>query len=144
MNLIKSRNNVLSTLAKKTAIAVLLAGSFFSCGVKGENESPLCENMVILKKMNGEPAIIRKGCFQHLEREEGFFFELVNRHEEFFAHNGGIFPIGEIPQEFRKEGISVTVSGNVTSCKVAGGCIEPHISLAYIHLFELISIKIKK
>jgi len=143
MNLIKSRNSVLSTLAKKTAIAVLLAGSFFSCGVKGENESPLCENMVIVKKLNGEPAIIQKRCFQHLEREEGFFFELVNRHEEFFSGNG-IFPIGEIPQEFRKEGISVTVSGYVTSCKVAGGCIEPNANLAYIHLFELISIKIKK
>ena len=143
MNLIKSRKNVLSTFARQIAIAVLLAGNFFSCGVKGENESPLCENMVIVKKLNGEPAIIQKRCFQHLEREEAFFFELVNHHEEFFSGNG-IFPIGEIPQEFREEGLSVTISGNVTSCIVAGGCIEPNVRLPYIHLFELTSIKIKK
>ena len=143
MNLIKSRNNVLSTLAKKTAIAVLLAGSFFSCGVKGENESPLCENMVILKKLREEPAVIQKQCFDHLERDDAFFFVLVNRHEEFFSL-GGVFPIGEIPQEFRKEGLSVTISGNVTSCTVGGGCSEPNIRLAAIPLFELIAIKIKK
>ena len=143
MNLIKSRNNVLSIFAMQTAIAVLLAGSFFSCGVKGENESPLCENMMILKKLNGEPAVIQKRCFDHLDRNDAFFFVLVNHHEEFFS-DSGVFPIGEIPQEFRKEGLSITISGNVTSCTVLGGCSEPNIKLANIPLFELNAIKIKK
>jgi hypothetical protein len=38
--------------------------------------------------------------------------------------------------------LSVIINGNVTSCLVGFGCIEPNIKLPHIHLFELKSIKL--
>ena len=105
-------------------------------------DSTSCENKEILKILNDEPVIVRKQCFEHVERVDTFYFELVNRYSEFFP-NGHVFPTGEIPEQYRNEGLSVYISGNVTSCVVLGGCSEPNIRLAYIHLFELKSIKIR-
>ena len=106
-----------------------------------DSESISCENKMILKILNDEPAIVRKTCFEHVERVDTFFFELVNRHSEFFSL-AGVFPAGEIPQQYREEGLCVYISGNVTSCTVLGGCSEPNIKLPFIPLFELKSIKI--
>ena len=102
-----------------------------------------CENKKILKTLKDEPAIVRKHCFEHVGRVDTFFFELVNTHSDFFSL-GGIFPCNEIPKQYREEGLSVYIGGNVTSCTVVGGCIEPNIKLASIPLFELQSIKINK
>ena len=110
---------------------------------EGNGEFPVwtsCEDKKILKILENEPAIVRKQCFEHVERVDTFFFELVNQYSEFFSI-GGIFPVGEIPQQYRKEGLSVYIGGNVTSCTVLGGCSEPDIKLAAIPLFESKSIK---
>jgi hypothetical protein len=66
-----------------------------------------------------------------------FYLALVNPYDEIF----GLFPCNEIPEEYRTEGITVLISGNITSCQEPGGCIEPNIKLAYINLFELQTIK---
>jgi hypothetical protein len=50
-----------------------------------------CENKIILKVLNDEPAIMRKQCFEHIGRVDAFYFELVNRHSEFFSEYG-VFP----------------------------------------------------
>ena len=101
------------------------------------------ENKDILKILNDEPAIVRKQCFEHLGRKDAFFFELVNRPSE-ILWGVGLFPAEAIPQQFRKEGLSVYISGNVISCYVLGGCSEPNIRVAFIPLFELKSININE
>ena len=107
-----------------------------------DSESASCENKMVLKILNDEPAIVRKHCFEHVGRVDTFYFDLVNRYSEFFS-DAGVFPAGNIPQQYRKEGLSVYISGNVTSCTVLGGCSEPNIKLVSIPIFELKSIKIK-
>jgi hypothetical protein len=52
-----------------------------------------------------------------------------------------VVPIEEIPEQYRKEGMSVKISGNVTDRLVAFGVIEPHVRLFAINLFQLKSIK---
>ena len=133
---------------QKGAVATLCVLFFMALGCGNSKMSDIegsdsisCENKVILKILNDEPAIVRKSCFDHIGRADAFYFEFVNRHSEFFS-DVGVFSVGEIPQQFKKEGLSVYISGNVTSCIVGGGCSEPNIRLAYIHLFELKSIKI--
>ena len=133
---------------QKVAVAALGLLFFITSGCGNskmsdieDSDSASCENKMILKVLNEEPAIVRKSCFDHVGRVDAFYFELVNQHSEFFS-GVGVFPAGEIPQQYRKEGLSVYISGNVTSCNVGGGCSEPNIKLAYIHLFELKSIKI--
>ena len=100
-----------------------------------------CDNRIVLKRLEDEPAYIRKNCFDHLERKEGFFFELVNQDFDFYSL-GGLITYEEIPKQYRKGGLSVKISGNVTSCTVGGGCSEPNIKLASIPIFEIKSIKI--
>ena len=106
------------------------------------SDTASCENKQILKILNDEPAIVRKQCFEHVERVDTFYFELVNSHQDEFNNREAVFPLQEIPEQYRKEGLSVYISGNVTSCTVLGGCSEPNIKLASIPLFELKSIKI--
>ena len=128
------------SILKLTVILLILAGVFLNCEKK-EKGCISCENKEVIKTLKDEPAYIRKGCFEHVGRIDTFYFELVNRYPEFFAEVG-LFPCGEIPELFRKEGLSVNISGNVTNCIETGGCIEPNIKLPYIHLFELESITI--
>ena len=104
----------------------------------GGTDSTSCENKEILKILNDEPAIVRKQCFEHVGRVDAFFFELANQHEGLWSVV--LFPAEEIPQQFRKEGLSVYISGNVIKSYVLGGCSEPNIRLAHIPLFELKSI----
>ena len=100
-----------------------------------------CEDKRIIKVLEDEPVFVRKRCFDHVGRTDAFCFELVNRH--FDLSGSSLFPFEVIPKQYRKEGLSVYISGNVISCMVSGGCSEPNIRLAPIHLFELKSIKIK-
>jgi len=104
-------------------------------------EGVSCFDMQIQKELKNEPAIIRKGCFQHLGRIEGFYFEFENEHSDFNFQ--AVFPLDEIPLEYRIEGLSVYISGKVTYCMVLFGCIEPNVRLGPIHLFELVSISKK-
>ena len=146
----------------KGAVAILcllcvLFFAAFSCRNSpiSDNECP-CENDkvdienfistscggdgTILKILDDEPAIVQKKCFKV---GEAFFFRLVNEHSEFFSV-GGVFPVGEIPEQFRQEGLSVYISGNVINC-VMGVCYsDPRARLAPTNLFELTSIKINK
>ena len=103
--------------------------------------SASCENKEILKILNDEPAIVQKGCFNHVGRVDAFYFKLVNQDFEFFS-DFGVFPAGVIPPQYKKEGLFVYISGNVTSCAVLAGCSEPNIRLGFMPLFELKSIKI--
>jgi len=96
----------------------------------------------IIKVLKNEPAFVRKHCFEHVGRVDAFYFELVKDHSEF---NGTcVFPLGEVPQQYRDEGMSVKISGNVINCSVTSGCIEPHLRLSFMHLFEQKSIEINK
>ena len=99
------------------------------------------EDKRIVKIYEDEPAIVQKTCFEHVGRKEAFYFDFVNHSE---LHSQSVFPIATIPEQFRKEGLSVKISGNVTNCLVAGGCIEPNFRMAPINLFEIKSIKINK
>ena len=99
-----------------------------------------CEDVKILKVFNDEPAIVQRGCFGNVGRVDAFYFVLTNKHSEFFPYT--ISPVGEIPEQYRTEGLFVYISGNVTSCMVAAECSEPHIKSADMHLFELKSINI--
>ena len=125
--------------------ALICGMVFVSCGsYKAEQKDShcaSCENKQILKVLKDEPVFVRKGCFEHLGRIDAFYFELVNPHTEFF-YLAGIFPCDEIPKQFMEEGLSVKISGNVTSCLVLGGCSEPNLKIAAIPVFELESIKI--
>jgi hypothetical protein len=136
-----------TNILKITAMTLMLAGGFGSCGEKGtiinieNSDYASCEDKKIVKVLKDEPVYIRKHCFEHVGRIDTFYFDLVNSHSEFFSETG-LFPCGEIPEQYRKDGLCVSISGDVTSCVTAGGCIEPNIRLAYIHFFELKSIKI--
>ena len=99
-----------------------------------------CKDKRILKVLTDEPAFVEKKCFEHVGRVDTFYLRLVNTHADFFSV--AVFPLGEIPEQYREDGLSVSISGNVISCGVVGGCIEPYIRLAAVHLFELKSIKI--
>jgi len=106
------------------------------------SDSISCEKREIVKILNDEPAIVRKECFDHIGQVEAFYFELVNEHSEFYSR-GGLFPEEMIPQQYRKEGLSVYISGNVIYCPL-GICSRPDDRLGYLLLFELKSIKINK
>ena len=99
-----------------------------------------CEEKRIIKVLKDEPVYVRKRCFEHVGRIDTFYFEFVNMDYDFSPF--GLFPIGEIPKQFRKEGLSINISGNVINCGVTGGCIEPNIKLSPIFLFEIKSINI--
>ena len=102
-----------------------------------------CDNKRILKVLKDEPAIVQKTCFEHNGRVEEFFFSFVNENlsdDDYLRI--AVFPVGDIPKQYRKEGLSVCISGNVISCYVLWGCVEPNIRLRSIELFELKSIKI--
>jgi len=144
----------------KGAVAILcllcvLFFAAFSCRNSpiSENECP-CENdkvdieniistscggdRTILKILDDEPAIVQKKCFDQVG--EAFFFRLVNRHSEFAP--SGVLPVGEIPEQFRQEGLSVYISGNVIY-RALGACYSDQ-RLVPTMLFELTSIKINK
>jgi hypothetical protein len=135
---------------KHAAILALLAGCLITFGCGKQNATCTCgeqysakngnEDKIILKVLKDEPVYVRKECFEYVGRVDTFFFELINHHSEF--PQVSILPVDEIPEQFREEGLSVYISGNVTNCIVAGGCIEPYFRLASIYLFELESIKI--
>lgn len=115
-----------------------LNAGFITCSCKDADEESkivctFCEDKEIIKILENEPAFVAKRCFEHIGRVDAFTFDLVNTHTEFI----GIFPCGEIPEKFKKEGLSVRISGNVTNCSVVGGCVEPNIKLAEVKLFEL-------
>jgi hypothetical protein len=97
-----------------------------------------CEGKEILKVLTDEPAYIKKRCFEHLGRIDTFYFELVTHYEE--LRSPDIFPCNIIPEEYRKDGLPVKISGNITNCMVLGGCSEPNIKLETINVFELKSI----
>ena len=111
-----------------------------------DSDSISCENKEILKILNDEPAIVRKQCFEHVGCVDTFYFELVNRYSEFFS-DVGVFPAGVISQQYRKEGLSVYISGNVTSCVIATvGCLDTQyfrLRPNILHIFESKSVKIK-
>jgi hypothetical protein len=102
---------------------------------------PNCEEKIILKELKDEPAIIRERCFDHVGKVDAFAFELADKYPE--LHSLSVVPFGEIPKEYRKEGLSVYISGSVTSCSVINGCSAPNIRLGAINLFELKSIKLR-
>ena len=103
----------------------------------------------IIKVLKDEPAFIEKMCIPvryvnddntlYEVRVDTFYFRLVNEHSDFFSI-AGIFPCGEIPEQYRQEGLSVYISGNVTS-DLVGGCSEPNIKIAALPGFEITSIK---
>ena len=93
-----------------------------------------------VKVLKDEPVYVRKKCLTHVGGIDAFYFEFANTRSEFFSE-GGIFPISEIPEKYRKEGQPVKISGNVINCTVTGGCGGANIRLGYMHLFELNSIK---
>ena len=129
---------------KLFTLSLLLMIAVISCTDKDivNEKNKLCENMKILKVFKNEPATVQKRCFFLDERQiDAFYFVLENEYSEFFSHTG-VFPVGEISEKYRVEGLPVYISGNVTSCTV-GGCSTPNNRLAPFYLFELKSIKIK-
>ena len=107
------------------------------------NRRAFCDQKIILKALKDEPAYMRKKCFQHVGSVDAFYFEFENIHN---IHNIYliVFPVEEIPKQFRQDSLSVNISGNVISCVVLGGCSEPHIKLGTIQTIELKSIKTNK
>jgi hypothetical protein len=106
----------------------------------------------ILKVLTDEPAFIVKECTElTYYGEDGFavssfrvdtlHLRLVNTHSEFYLH--GLFPCGEIPEQYRKENLPVYISGNVVTPSVIG-CYEPNMMMSSYHVIELKAIKIKK
>jgi len=106
-----------------------------------------CEDKEILKILKDEPAIVRRGCFEHLGSVEAFYFELKNSYCNIYGRKA-VFPVGEIPQQYRKDGLLLYISGNVTSCSICTlGCVDTQyfrLAPRTLYLFELKSIKIKK
>ena len=102
-----------------------------------------CGNKIILKVLDDELVYVRKSCFQHLDqRNITYIFELENdNHPGYYTQL--LFPLGDIPKQYREEGLSVYISGNIISCLVMG-CSEPNIRVRNINAFELKSIKINK
>jgi hypothetical protein len=104
-----------------------------------ENQFCSCEDMSILKVLTDEPVYVRKQCFENVGRVDAFFFELADI-EKPSDFGWSLFPCGEIPEKYRKEGLLIKISGNVLSCAVFS-CIEPHLRLRPIQIIELKSIK---
>ena len=145
------KSNILYVIQKMTVgILCLLVFIVSGCGNSkmnnGEDSDSIpCENKEILKILNDEPVIVRKQCFEHIGNIDAFYFELVNQHVEFIS-DFGIFPAGVIPQEYRKEGLSVYICGDVTNCAISTvGCFNTEyyrLRPFTLHIFELNSIKI--
>ncbi|MDR2148996.1 MAG: hypothetical protein LBE91_21355 [Tannerella sp.] len=106
----------------------------------------------VIKVLTDEPAYIEKRCKELSYENEGgftqpiridtFYLRLVNEQDDFFSI-GGLFPCGEIPEQYRKDNLAVYISGNVTNALVLGGCSESNIKVPAIPVIELKAIKIK-
>ena len=137
----------ISVIKKVKKMLLLIAGLAvlsLSCSNieenKFQNECYEEEDKRVIKELKNELAYVRIKCFEHLGRTEAFYFELASNYPD--IHSPALFPIGEIPKQYRKDGLSVFISGNVLSCLEVGGCIEPHLKLRPINLFEIKCIKI--
>jgi hypothetical protein len=102
-----------------TALSTLLSSGLTSCKKKEKTECVFenCQEKIILKVFENEPAYVKEGCLGGYSWKDVFYFELVNPHPEVLDRMA-IFPIEEIPQQHRKEGLSVRISGNVISCQL--------------------------
>jgi hypothetical protein len=133
-----------TNVMKNLAIMLISAILFTACdaGNMEQNEDEVLiveDEILIVKVFIDEPATVQKSCFDHVgKRVEVFYFELETKYPELRLPM--IVPIGEIPEQYRKEGMIVRISGNVTNSLVYG-CSEPHIRLAPANLFQLTSIK---
>ena len=98
-----------------------------------------CNDENILKVLEDEPAILRITSYEHAGRRvNAFCFELANYH----FGSRWIRSMVDIPKQFRKEGLSVKISGNIMSCPVSLEGIDPYIRVAPTYFFEIKSIKI--
>jgi hypothetical protein len=109
--------------------------------IKVDGGYAACKDREIVKVLKNEQASVQKRCFEYTgSKKESFYFELAAEHSEF--NYTILFPCENIPVEYQIEGLSVRIGGNVTSCMTLGGCSEPHMFWASIHIFELRAIKI--
>ena len=147
----KSGNNYEITLTGKTKLYLEDDGQLedykmiWKGGIKvndGNLTKEMCEDMKIFKVFNDEPAIVKKGSFYQLGTADEFYFELVNQDYDFLFSFPGVVPLGDIPEQYREEGLSVYISGNVTNCVIGGGTYHTRTRFIPIFLFELKSIKI--
>jgi hypothetical protein len=116
--------------------------SFFEIG---DLEIVPCEARQIVSRLNNEPAVIRKlDVFQikevditiEAESIDIFAVELKNKIDGVSEY---LVSTTYIPDAYREEGKEVTVSGDVSSCRLMFSA--PNIRTAPINIFELTSIK---
>ena len=91
--------------------------------------------------LKDEPAIVRNGCFSQSGEKNAYYFDLVNYYYGSDVYLQNVFPVFEIPEPFRKDGLSVAISGNVISVGT-GFCTDPNARSLPLNLFEIKSIKI--
>jgi len=95
----------------------------------------------VLTVLYNEPAYLRRGCYQESNL---FYIVLVNK--PYGAYTNSIYPCGGVPENFRVDGLSVLVSGNVLRDCKGNPCwpSAPNIRIAPENIFELTSIKLNK
>ena len=102
---------------------------------------------MVLDVLKNEPAYVRKvekRCFdQGEEKVYKYFFELKNKNKLPDHVMKFVYPLNIIPEPYRKEGLSVYISGNIINCETIWGCIPPNARIAPNNLFEIKSITIK-
>jgi hypothetical protein len=134
-------------LLKLTAIMLIAAG-VVACVEKEENNTSenneqctVCKDAKVLKVLKDEPAYIRKVCMEieSLGAVDTFCIDLTTYYPELYP---GLFPCNAIPREYRIEGLSVKISGEVYDC-LESGCSAPNIRIAPFNVFRLKSIQIK-
>ena len=123
-------------ILKLKVILFALAVSVAGCNMVDE---PIrkCEEKETLKAINDEPAIVLKGNFEYIGIKEAFYFELENKQSDLTPF---VFTGEEIPEQYRKDSLSVYISGNVSD-RVIGGIYYTETKYLPILLFELKSIK---
>ena len=105
-------------------------------------ECSSCENKeFVITVLKDEPAYIKK-CYFDSFKAEKFFFGFEN--ESFELSYYGAYPCNELDDEYRKEGLSVLISGKVTNCTVRAGYNNPpNYRTSPVFVFALDSIKMK-
>ena len=104
-----------------------------------QDECSECANAAILIVLRDAPAYIRKGCFGFFNRVDSFAVELVNKPS---GINHLIYPCGGVPENFRIDGLSVLVSGNILDCRRFNQCFAaPNVRLAAQNILELKTIR---
>ena len=123
---------------------ILCIAMLYACdddAIKIEGGYATCSDRTIISVLKNEQVYIRKDiCIEDPDDEKAFYFETTLKYLESHG-NTSLYPCNRLPEEYRIEGLSIEIGGNITSCTTLHGCSGPTIDFRPTYIFELRTIK---